>query len=32
MRWTLIPQRIGFMSGFALFWMLAADLAPGPRA
>ena len=24
MRWTLIPQRIGFMSGFALFWMLAA--------
>jgi 4-amino-4-deoxy-L-arabinose transferase-like glycosyltransferase len=24
MRWTLIPQRIGFMSGFAMFWMLAA--------
>jgi len=24
LRWTLIPQRIGFMSGFALFWMLAA--------
>lgn len=24
MRWTLIPQRIAFMSGFALFWMLAA--------
>lgn len=24
MRWTLIPQRIAFMSGFALFWMLTA--------
>lgn len=24
MRWVLIPQRIAFMSGFALFWMLAA--------
>ncbi len=24
LRWTLIPQRIAFMSGFALFWMLAA--------
>lgn len=24
MRWTLVPQRIAFMSGFALFWMLAA--------
>jgi hypothetical protein len=24
MRWTLIPQRIAFMSGFALFWILAA--------
>ena len=24
MHWMLIPQRIAFMSGFALFWMLAS--------
>jgi hypothetical protein len=24
MRWTLIAERIAFMSGFALFWMLAS--------
>jgi 4-amino-4-deoxy-L-arabinose transferase-like glycosyltransferase len=24
MRWTLIPQHIGFMSGFAMFWTLSA--------
>jgi 4-amino-4-deoxy-L-arabinose transferase-like glycosyltransferase len=24
MRWTLIPQHIGFMSGFALFWTFCA--------
>jgi hypothetical protein len=24
MRWILIPQRIAFMSGFAMFWMLSA--------